>query len=428
MNKITTTAGLVAISAASLQAAVFAPTAGTPGAQKPWSVSATLRGFYDDNYNTAPNFLKRDSFGFEVSPSAGLNIIREQTALRLGYVYSMRYYEDRRSNRADHMHQANGTLSHAFSPRFKVDVSDSFVVAQEPTLLDPTAVVSVPLRTDGSNMRNTVQANFTIGLGEKTDLVLGYSNNWYDYEQRGFGSRSALLDRVEHLGSINLRQVILPKTVGVLGYQYGVTDYNSPDPVGVVAGRFISASIRDNNSHYAYLGVDQGITPTLNVAVRGGVQYTEYENAGMLPGLRKDVVSPYADANATWTYMEGSYAQLGVRHTRTATDVGFIGAGAVAPTLDAEATTVYGSLNQRIAGRLVASLLGQYQHATFEGGRAGSLSDDFFLVGLNLSYEINKFLAAEAGYNYDRLESDLDPIAPRSYDRNRIYIGIRATY
>jgi hypothetical protein len=167
----------------------------------------------------------------------------------------------------------------------------------------------------------------------------------------------------------------------------------------------------------------------LNASVRGGVQYTEYDNAKWIPGMQDDAISPYVDANATWTYMPGSYAQLGVRHTRTATDVGFIGvAAAAAPTLDAEATTVYGSLNQRIAGRLVASLLAQYQHATFQGGRADDLSDDFYLVGLNLSYEINKFLAAEAGYNYDRLESDLDPVAARSYDRNRVYVGIRATY
>ncbi|MGV3773987.1 MAG: outer membrane beta-barrel protein [Verrucomicrobiales bacterium] len=427
MNKITTTAGIVAITAVSLQAQVLAPTAGTPGAQKPWSVSATLRGFYDDNYNTAPDFLKRDSFGFEVSPSAGLNIIREQTAIGLSYVYSMRYYEDRSNNTADHMHQANGKISHAFSERFKADLSDSFVVAQEPTLLDPTAVVSVPLRTDGSNMRNTVQASFTAGLTENLDVVLGYSNNWYDYEQRGFGSRSALLDRMEHLGSINFRQVLLPKTVGVLGYQYGVTDYNSPDPIGRLGffGPLVSADIRDNTSHYAYLGVDQGITPTLNASLRGGIQYTEYDNA--LPGMEDDNLSPYVDANATWNYMEGSYAQLGVRHTRTATDVGFTAFGAT-PTLDAEATTVYGSLNQRIAGRLVASLLSQYQHATFEGGYAGDMADDFFLVGLNLSYEINKFLAAEAGYNYDMLESDLDAVTARSYDRNRVYVGIRATY
>src|ERR1043165_9146223 len=97
MNKITTTAGIVALSAASLHAAVDAMPAGTQQATKPWSVSSTLRGFYDDNYSTAPKDLRRDSFGFEISPSFSVNLIRDQTAFGLNYVYSYRWYEDRHS-------------------------------------------------------------------------------------------------------------------------------------------------------------------------------------------------------------------------------------------------------------------------------------------------------------------------------------------
>jgi hypothetical protein len=46
-------------------------------------------------------------------------------------------------------------------------------------------------------------------------------------------------------------------------------------------------------------------------------------------------------------------------------------------------------------------------------------------VGLNLAYRINQFLSAEAGYNYDKVDSDL---VGRSYSRNRVYVGVRATY
>ena len=70
MNKITATVGLVALGAASIQAQNLAPGAGTQEATKPWSISASLRGFYDDNYTTSPSQDERDSVGFEVSPSA----------------------------------------------------------------------------------------------------------------------------------------------------------------------------------------------------------------------------------------------------------------------------------------------------------------------------------------------------------------------
>jgi len=458
MNKITTTAGLLALGAVSLKAEMFAPAAGSQEAAKPWTVSATLRGFYDDNYTTSPkdgNGVvggRRSSYGFEVSPSANINMIMDQTAFSLGYVYSMRWYEDRDDRglpATDHSHQFSAKLSHAFSPRYKFDVSDSFAIFQEPNLSDP-GIFTTYYRTDGDNIRNNVAASFSAGITDNTAVVLGYSNLFYDYDQEandlsgfpffGVNSRSALLDRVEHMGTINIRQVILPKTVGVAGYQFQYVDYNSKDPIGVPLGLTYSPNARDSYSHYFYLGVDQQFASNLNGSVRAGVQYTKYNNIDELPAgaARPDDSnwSPYVDANITWTYMPGSYAQLGVKHQRSQTDVGVILSPIAAPIMDAESTTVYGSLNHRIFGAaghgLVASLIGQYQNSSYDNGATSNFSDNYFLAGVNLTYEINRFLATELGYNYDRLDSDLDSAAagsiPRSFTRNRVYIGIRASY
>ena len=70
MKKLFVSVGLVAIGTVGLQAA-NAPDGG-PDASKIYSVSATLRGFYDDNYLTT--FKKQSSVGFEVSPSFKLNM------------------------------------------------------------------------------------------------------------------------------------------------------------------------------------------------------------------------------------------------------------------------------------------------------------------------------------------------------------------
>src|SRR5688572_15041461 len=322
MNKITTSAGMIALAAASVQAQNLAPGAGSQEATKPWSISATLRGFYDDNYATAPDSLKRDSFGFEVSPSASLNLIRDQTALGLNYVYSMRWYEDRDDAglpSADHAHQFNAKLSHAFTPRFKLDVSDSLAYAQEPELVESTAT-GVPasfLRGDGDVWRNFATASFSAGITENITAVLAYDNEYFDYEEEGLNSRSALLDRIEHRGRANLRFVVLPQTVAVAGYQYELVDYRSHDPIGI-PGSTYSADERNSTSHYIYGGVDQGITPTLNASLRAGAQFTEYDDLDVIkqinPDIEDDGWSPYVDANATWIYQPGSYAQLGVRH------------------------------------------------------------------------------------------------------------------
>ena len=434
MKRIITSTGLVVLGAASLHAQnAAAPHLTSLQTTKPWSVSASLRGFYDDNYVTRPSnsptgLNKQDSFGFELTPSVGFNWVLPQTYVGLSYAYGMRYYEAREKDRVDQTHQADLKLSHAFTERYKLDVTDSFVAAQEPELLArPGGGIPVPIRVEGNNIRNMASANLNAGLTDRLGAMLGYSNTLYDYEKSGVASLSALLDRTEHLFTANLRWQAQPSTVGILGYQYGITEYDKKQilgkvlqigPAGALTIRDIHSDARDSTSHYIYAGADHSFDPQLNGSFRAGAQITEYDNVSS-----DTQVIPYADASLTWTYNPGSYVRMGVRHTRMATDIGFITAST--PTLDQEATTAYAEINHKITAKLNGNLITQFQHGTFEAGGANGQSEDLFMVGANVSYEINKFLAAEAGYNYDRLDSDL---ADRSFTRNRVYIGIRATY
>src|SRR2546428_14188570 len=95
MKRMIASAGLVALGAAGVQAAAYTPGFASVDQSKPWSVSATLRGFYDDNYATATSGSpeKRDSFGFELSPSGSLSFSEGPTDGGLRYTYSMRYYQ-----------------------------------------------------------------------------------------------------------------------------------------------------------------------------------------------------------------------------------------------------------------------------------------------------------------------------------------------
>jgi hypothetical protein len=421
MKKLITSAGLVALGAAGLQAQApyYAPAPGLTRVEttKPWSVSATLRGFYDDNYVTRPQ--KRDSFGIEISPAVGLNLTTPQTYVGASYVYGMRYYENRPRAQADHTHQANAKLTHAFTEQYRIDLSNSFVAAQEPEVLAPVGGVLIPIRAEGDNIRNFATGTLTANWTEYISTVLGYSNTLWDYNDQGPGSRSAILDRMEHLATANLRWQVMPTTVAVLGYQFGVTDFTGNEFLSP-AGIGFRSSIRDTHTHYAFVGVDQAITSQISASIRGGAQYTIYRNVP--DWMRDEVVSPYVDANATYAYGPANFAQLGVRHTRAATDIAFF--NATVPTMDQEVTAVYGSVTHQITPGFVASLLAQYQHATFEGGGAHRENENYLITGLNLSYDINPFLTAEVGYNFDWLDSDLN----RGFTRNRVYVGIRASY
>ena len=429
MKRLITSASLAALGAVSLQAA-YAPGLSETERAKPWSVSATLRGFYDDNYTDLPSKrvtpgpVKRDTFGFDISPRGALNYpLGDSTLASLEYIYGLRYYEDRKNNSADHSHQVNAKIDHAMSENYKIDVSDSFVIAQEPELLDPSSAIGMKLRTDGNNLRNTGAVKFHGQFTPKLGAVVGYSNSLWDYEQKGMNSYSALLDRMEHNVNLDFRFTVRPTTVGVVGYNLGIKDH-ADDYMITLGGVAVPARIRDSMAHSFYIGADQNFTPQLNGSVRLGAQYIDYSElskfSAVLPaGLDESTIIPYADANLTYAFTTASSVLVGIKHSKVQTDI---------TALDQEATTLYGSLTYAITAKLSASLLGQVQNGTFYQGFKGGVDDQaeqFYMAGLNIAYQINKFLAAETGYNFDRLDSD---VLDRSFSRNRVYLGVRASY
>jgi hypothetical protein len=408
MRKIIASASLAALGAVSMQAA-YAPGLSPLEQSKPWSVSLAVRGFYDDNYTTSPSSVKRDSWGVSVNPSVGLHKAWDQTLIALSYSYELRWFEDRESNEADHIQVARLRLEHAFSERMRLKVSDTFYYGQEGTVeLGPVTAPTV-LETDADYWRNTARATFEADVTEQFGMRVGYENQIWDYEQTGFNSRSALLDRMEHLGTIEGLWHFRPETSGLLGYQYQQVDHRGSGDI-LFDGTVVDNTFRDTRSHRAYAGVEHQPTANVDLGVRLGAQFTDYRNAD------EDVVLPFADARGTWTYNPGSFVQVGVVHMLNTTDVG---------ALSQESTSVWGMVNHRITPRLTGSVMGQFQYSSFEEGAFDGDNDLLYLAGVNLLYKFNPNLGVEAGYNWDKLDSD---ISGRSYSRNRVYLGVRATY
>ena len=417
MKTIYTSVGLLA-----LGASIVAPSAHAEEAGKPWNVSASLRGFYDDNWTTASIRTNRSSsFGFDLSPSASFKQSYGPTDVEYGYTYGMKYYESRKNNSADHSHDAEVKIKHVFPERVKLTVSDSFVVAQESAVLDTSGVSTSVKRSNGNNLRNSGGVTLGVELTRLLSTEIGYNNNLFSYDDKGPNSRSALLDRVEHLGHLDLRWEFEPTTVGILGYQYG---YTAMGGRGLISGikdtipgsATASPSTRDTRSHYVYVGADHSFSQQLTGSARAGFQYTQFPFA---EGGKSSTTSPYADFSGSYAYSPDGGLSLGIRHSRNATDL----AGG---TLDAESTTVYSQITHKFSDKLTASVNAQYQLSDFKGGGANGKSDNLFLAGVSGSYEIVKArLWAEAGYNYDRLDSDL---SNRSFYRNRVFLGLKASY
>jgi len=431
MKKIINSAGLVVLGAASLQAA-YGQTSGQGDNQKPWSVSVAVRGFYDSNYSLSPSRSSgfgngpQHSWGTEVSPGASYYLNQGgQTTFGISALGTMKYFASRPNNDADWIYQGNINLDHHFDQNYEAKVSDSVIYAQDPTVLEQGSVLTgvgsgAVARDNISALHNTGRVDF---IGQFTPLLggeLAYNNNYYSYDSTIY---SALLDRIEHLVSADLRFSLQPETILVGGYQFGYSDFNSG---GSIAG-LIPSSTRDTYSHYFYGGVDETFSPELSASARVGAQYTDYFNDSSASGKW----NPYADGNVTYRYMEGSSVTLGVRHSRNATDQVGTGVGTLSTAnliLDQETTAVYANLLHQFTAKINASLMGQYQNSAFSGTGAGSVlgdSDDYFVLGANAQYHINQYFLAETGYNFDKLDSQ---IVGRGFTRHVVYLGFRATY
>ncbi len=409
-------AGATLLSTASAHAA--------EGSSKPWTLSAGLRGFYDDNIFTSNNKIdvtgdgvpdKRvfKSFGIEVTPGVHFNLPLENTVISLGYTYGLRWYDDRPGKSYDQSHMVDFAVSHTFSPRYKLMLFDQLAVAQEPEQVAPISsaggTISQTVRSEGNNLRNTAGLDLTVQVSPLWSVVLGYRNNFYSYD---FAAYANVLDRMENLPSIAARYQLTPKTVISGNYQYGDVNYDKAD-------------YRDNRSHYVFAGLDQSFTSQLVASIRAGAQFVDWYHAA--DGARQDAISPYVDVNLTYAYLPGSTAQVGYRHARNATDIDL--APTTASLLDQESDLVYASINHQITPKLRVSLVGQYQISEFIGvvknNPQDGKSEDYLSVGVTLNYKISSYLSAEAAYYYDRLASDIDF---RDYSRNRVFVGIRATY
>jgi len=275
--------------------------------------------------------------------------------------------------------------------------------------------------------------NFKIGVNRLLSFVVGYANNYYDYTGQlppgsvGQPTYGTSLNRFEHLFTLNSRWMIQPETTLIAGYQLQWVDYNGSGNLNP-AGPYQSPKSRDNITHNIYGGIEHSFLPNLSFSGRAGVQISDYYNSDQTPGgAGASQLGPFADLSLSYNYMESGVLTVGFRQSKNQTDVAANANGTL--TQDEESSTLYANVNQTltfISPKLSASLTGQYQYSQYNGGSTfNNESDQYYLFGINFTYQFTHYLSAETGYNYDLVSSD---IPGRGYNRDRVYIGVTASY
>jgi hypothetical protein len=439
MKKIVASVGLVALGATTVQALDSGMVSDNG---RFWSVSATLRGFYDDNINTypanqpLPPGYSRASAGWEVSPAVFLSFPMDQTSIGLSYVYDFKYYDNKPVNQQQYYDMTsvfNVAVNHAFNERYQVSVKDSFAIGQEPDTLRAGNTYNTFQRIPGDNTRNYGVIDFSAQLTPLFGLELGYANTLFDYAANQYltpgspivsASNAGLMNEMDQTIHLDGRFQIQPQTIGVIGYQYRLTKYTGNQPISgdiLLPATLIMSDIRNVSANYGYVGLDHNFRPDLTGSFRAGAAYNDYYNNGN----GQNNWAPYALVSLKYTYNPGSYVEAGFTYDFTSGNAfsGNVVNGNL--TMGAYASSLYASLHHQITGKLAGTLMVQYQNDLYYGGSLNNQSQDYFLIYLGLTYQFNPYFSTEIGYDYDNVWGNL---AYQTYNRNRFYIGVTASY
>ncbi len=394
-----------------------------------WIVSGSLNSFYDDNTFNSPSSQAKGSLGTEVKPGVTINLPGSRTLFSASYDFTLNYYEARPTQKIDQSHFFDGRLNHKFSERYDIDFTETFIISDEPAVIGKNSATTVFGRQDASSTRSQFVANFSALITSVHSLVVGYKNDYQDYDSDSY---SFTLDRARHSFHTDLRWLHSERTLFHAGYEVGHEDYFAPGfievrvfpPRGEVPLERtirIYPSIKNKLSHDFYLGAKHTLSRQLEANWQAGFQFIDYYNSG------EAGVSPNLDANFNYTYSRGSTLRLGANVGKYPSDAAVTSRNV---TLDQTAMNIGLSVAHRISARLTGSAQLQYQHAIFNGGVEGidGRADDYYSFSLGVDYKIRESLWANIGYSHTRLVSGRAFAELIDFSRNRIFMGVRASY
>lgn len=449
MKKIFVSAGMAALGAMSLhaQSSPYAPDLTAVNGMAPWSVSGTLRGFYDDNVYTSQRGQMTGSAGFEFSPSISLIMPLQQTELGLRYTYGLYYYQQRETHGEypiDQSHEADLWIDHAFTERLEGKVEDTFISGFEPQL---TSSAGYPYRTQANYIQNTGTLTLHTELSMLFSADLGYQNSWLDYAEHGAtlasfssggtgASLAGLLNQDGHSIWLNLNYQYLPDLSFLVGYQFGLVNYTGNEPIGQnyfdgfplgeLRGEYYYSDNRDQWSQSVYVGGQYAAMANLSVSAQAGFEISDNYNLPSFDSSQSPYsYEPYANIAVTYTYMQGDYVQLGFTQSESSSATSDVDVYNGSLTLYTESSVLYATINHQITPNLVASIIGHYQYSSYVDGNNSGAGQDWYSLGVNLSYTFNPHLSAEIGYNCSYLTT-AGPLY--GYTDSQGYFGITATY
>ncbi len=364
----------------------------TANATKFYTITASLRGEYDDNIYTS-HHNKVGSFVTEFSPSFLVNFSSENSTFSGRYTFGLDYYANRSGQPIDQSHELLLRYTHQFNDRFFLDVRDQFGYYTNPDLLNG---VGTPFR-NGGYFINTATADLEAQWAPKFSTSTNYANVAILYEDSQIGGNQ---NYDENTLTHDFRFALLPKFNFTAGGIFDDTEYFQSD--------------RSFTNYTGDVGVDWQALPNLSASARVGGTVTT-------SNTQSSFASPYASATVDWRLGKRSDFTFSYLHNVVPTDV--------FDSIAQEADRFTVRLNYDITARLTAHLAATYTHSDYTSevlqNGIPSFTEEDIGVDTGLVYRLTDNVSFEAGYLLSDISSQEDY---RDYTRNQVYLGVRGTY
>ena len=397
MKKITaTTLGLLSVSSLCAQSLFdLAPKDGeTESSPLFWTVGASLG--YDDN--PTPGSDNETAYGVVYVGAAFLSQSPQTTvefAGRLGYVH---YFDDLdfgllKVDQSTPTGSLRLNLTHRVNERLRLSSRNSMAFEYQPDY----SIGSSAIRQTGAYTRwssdNSVGYRWSERLGTYTGFI---------YDGVEYDNPAAQRNDISAITLYNdFRYQLSPQTVATLTYRY--------------ADRNTAGSARDTQNHFIMVGGEHRFSSNSVAIVRAGVQLRSID------GSTRDYTSPSAEAAVTTRVNQllsvKAYGRLSTEDSSRQ-----VGAAVYdnANTMRLGVTGTY-----RVSQALSLSSGINYMSLAYEDGTAENRDESLINAFVGFDLQIAENLYLNGSYNFEDLGSD---VVSREYDRNRMSIGVRATF
>ena len=376
-----------------------------------WSVGVNLT--YDDNVNPTAVGPGADDSAVSINPYVGLSFvsITPQTTwdvyARVGGIY---YFDTPDAIGSDDLYaqaRAGVNFTHRVSERLRFSSRNTISYELEPDYSYGFAST----RQAGEYLYWSTDNSVGYRWTERLATYSGFTLNGLDY-----GSEVDNSDRFTWTLYNQFRYQLTPQTVLTAEYRYSETTGN-----GVAS---------DSTNHYLLGGVEHRFSPNTILVARVGAQFREVDSVNS-----DDTVDPYAELTLNTAINDQfsirSFLRYGIEDYDTVVVAGFPGA---LTEFDSKETLRVGvSGNYVISPKLSAFGGVDYIFSDFSDGRdvatntagGGSPTEDLINAYVGLTVKFTDNLFGDVSYNFTDSNSDLPN---RSYDRNRVTVGVRAEF